>query len=282
MNPSDISNRDFNPSVLYACKYKRTVSGYVHKHDHIELHFVLTGSGKYSIGGSSCPITSGDLILLNPNEPHAHICNSSNPLYIFSVGFEHIHLKGEPENHFSLPDKSSVYSPSLKLRENLSSLCYSMLAEEEAPSPGRYYMMRAYLTQMLILILRNNTDSVATIARCDFASSQKSYVVKTILEYMHEHYQEKVSLDEIAGNMYISPVYISKVFKEETGDSPINHLIQIRLEKAKELMSIDPSLSIKEIAKRVGYEDAYYFSRLFKKYYGASPSKYSSAKEQDD
>ena len=72
--------------------------------------------------------------------------------------------------------------------------------------------------------------------------------------------------------MYVSPFYISKVFKSETGDAPIRHLINIRLEKAKELLENGSGDSIQEVAGKVGYDDAYHFSKLFKKKYGISPS----------
>lgn len=83
---------------------------------------------------------------------------------------------------------------------------------------------------------------------------------------------EDISLDKISKNMYLSPVYISKIFKEETGESPINHLIKIRLSKAEELIK-ENKMPIKAVAKSVGYNDAYHFSKLFKKYYGIPPSK---------
>jgi Transcriptional regulator containing an amidase domain and an AraC-type DNA-binding HTH domain len=81
-------------------------------------------------------------------------------------------------------------------------------------------------------------------------------------------------LEQIAHNIYLSPVYISKIFKEETGESPINYLIKIRLEKAKDILQSKDSGSIKNIANQVGYEDVYHFSKLFKKYYGVSPLYY--------
>ena len=68
-------------------------------------------------------------------------------------------------------------------------------------------------------------------------------------------------------------VYKVSDWQEEIGDSPINYLIKIRLAKAEELLK-DNSLPIKVIAKRVGYNDAYHFSKLFKKYYGVSPSSF--------
>ncbi|EUJ44094.1 AraC family transcriptional regulator [Listeria riparia FSL S10-1204] len=71
--------------------------------------------------------------------------------------------------------------------------------------------------------------------------------------------------------MYISPTYISKVFKEETGESPINYLIKIRLSRAHDLLT-SQDVTVKEAAKLVGYNDAFYFSKLFKKYYGFPPS----------
>ena len=85
-------------------------------------------------------------------------------------------------------------------------------------------------------------------------------------------------LDQIAQNMYLSPVYISKIFKEEMGESPINYLIKIRREKASLMLLESDMLSIKEIADQVGYDDVYYFSKLFKKYYGSSPLYYRKEK----
>jgi len=101
-------------------------------------------------------------------------------------------------------------------------------------------------------------------------------VVNQIIQYFNKHYSEKISLDQIAQNMYLSTLYISKLFKSETGDTPINYLIQLRMEKARKLMETEPASSIQSIASQVGYEDAYYFSKLFKKHFGVSPSKYRS------
>lgn len=80
-------------------------------------------------------------------------------------------------------------------------------------------------------------------------------------------------MDQIAENMYLSPFYISKIFKSEMGDTPIRYLINIRLERAKILLENGDNGSIQEIAAMVGYDDAYHFSKLFKKRYGMSPSE---------
>ncbi|MEO2737141.1 helix-turn-helix transcriptional regulator, partial [Clostridium butyricum] len=103
----------------------------------------------------------------------------------------------------------------------------------------------------------------------------KSNIVEIIIDYFEKNYMNNISLNDISKNMYISSVYISKTFKEKTGESPINYLINLRLQKAKDLL-LETEMPVKIIAQSVGYSDAYYFSKLFKKYYEYSPNKYRS------
>ena len=111
-----------------------------------------------------------------------------------------------------------------------------------------------------------------------FESVNKKYVVEQIVSYFEDHYAEKISLDTIAENMYLSPFYISKIFKSETGEAPIRHLINIRLQKALELLQKEGYTNIKEVAAAVGYDDAYHFSKLFKKAYDVTPMEYRKGK----
>ena len=134
-------------------------------------------------------------------------------------------------------------------------------------------MLKSYLMQMLLLVLREQCEPVKNLSGRAFESASRKYVVEQIVSYLEEHYSEKISLDQIAENMYFSPYYISKIFKLETGDTLIRHLINIRLERARELLEHGWGESIQEVAAAVGYEDAYHFSKLFKKHYGISPSQ---------
>ena len=160
-----------------------------------------------------------------------------------------------------------------ELRQKLFRLCSAMEEENDVCRQGRYYMLKTYLMQMLLLILREQYEPVSNTPGCAFESVNKKYVVDQIIHYFEEHYEQKISLDQIAENMYLSPFYISKIFKSETGDTPIRYLINIRLEKAKDLLKEGRTGSIQEVAANVGYDDAYHFSKLFKKRYGVSPSQ---------
>ena len=110
-------------------------------------------------------------------------------------------------------------------------------------------------------------------ALLDLSHLHGAFLEKAWQIVLETHHDEEITLEQLAEMLYVTPTYLSKTFKAATGVGPINYLIQIRLNHAKELLKND-SLSVKEVAKTVGYEDAYHFSKLFKKYYGKSPSQF--------
>mgnify|MGYP000923249265 CR=1 FL=1 len=272
----DLTYNDFNPTVFYVSKCKMTKNGVYHDHDCAELAYILSGKGRYLIDGKEYDVEAGDLIICNPGVKHTHIVtNTKEPTIEFIAGFTDFHFKNMAPNSIETKDGSCIINTSAELKQDLTMLCYAMIAENESCNPGKYFMFKARLMQMLLLIMREILSGEDYEQNgCDFESYNKNYAVKRIVKYLNDNYNKKISLEQIAHNMYLSPVYISKIFKEETGESPINYLIKIRLEKARDLLVKSSDASIKSIANQVGYEDAYHFSKLFKKYYGISPLYY--------
>ncbi|OXM83308.1 response regulator transcription factor [Paenibacillus rigui] len=95
--------------------------------------------------------------------------------------------------------------------------------------------------------------------------------VEFMVQYIHEHYARDITLDELAGQLFISKNYLNQLFKKVTGETFMNYVIRVRLEKAKALL-LEGQLLIYEVAERVGYHNVPYFSTLFKKYCGVNPS----------
>ncbi len=93
------------------------------------------------------------------------------------------------------------------------------------------------------------------------------------IQYLQEHYAEKVTLDEVASEVYLSPAYFSKIFKEEMDITFKNYLNTLRIERSKVLLD-NRDIQLIDIAGMVGYEDQSYFSKVFKKITGISPGKY--------
>jgi two-component system response regulator YesN len=94
-----------------------------------------------------------------------------------------------------------------------------------------------------------------------------------VLRYIRENYSQPITLDDAARSVFLSPFYLSHSFKDELGITFIEYLTRVRMEGAKKLLS-DKSLSMQAIAEAVGYDDASYFSKVFKKNEGVTPNKY--------
>ena len=98
-------------------------------------------------------------------------------------------------------------------------------------------------------------------------------IIANAVEYIDSNFSKDISLDDMSRNMNLSPYYFSKLFKEETGENFVEFLTRVRIEKAKELLRT-PEKSMKEICSEVGYSDPNYFSRIFKKVVGQTPTEY--------
>lgn len=272
----DLTYNDFNPTVFYVSKCRMTMKGACHNHDYTELSFILSGKAQYLINDVVYDVAAGDLVICNPGVEHTHIVsNKDEPTIEFISGFYDFHFKNMAPNSIELKDGSCVLHTTAELKQDIMMHCYAMIAEKESCNMSKYFMIKTHLMQLLILVMREvSSDDNFEQSQCSFESYNKNYAVKQIINYLNENYNEKISLEQIAHNMYLSPVYISKIFKEETGESPINYLIKIRLEKARDILLTSDGRSIKDIANEVGYDDVYHFSKLFKKYYGISPLYY--------
>lgn len=99
-------------------------------------------------------------------------------------------------------------------------------------------------------------------------------IVSLVEMYIQKNFRKCISIKEIAENLNFSVDYLSHIYKDSTGQSPIKYLIALRMNEAKRLLSVNNDLSVKAVGKLVGYDDQYYFSRLFKKVTGSYPSEY--------
>lgn len=100
-----------------------------------------------------------------------------------------------------------------------------------------------------------------------------AYIVKKARAYIDQHYSESLMLADIASRFRLHPNYFSFLFKKQMNITVRDYILQVRIQKAKELME-NPSLKLLDIALAVGYQDAAHFNRAFKNVTGLSPSRY--------
>ncbi len=124
--------------------------------------------------------------------------------------------------------------------------------------------------------LREFTENITDVVISHIAEVQRqktASIIANVKALVEKNYAGDASLETVASQVFISPCYLSVIFKKETNITFKNYLIQTRIEKAKELLT-DTDLKIYEIAKKVGYTDTRYFSELFQRVCGKTPSQY--------
>lgn len=273
-----ISPDNFNPRVLYIMKQKFNHESqvYYHAHDFVTMIYILSGSCTYNIDGTHYKVRKGDMVVCNPGVYHGKIIDTGEEVTEFHLGISNLYVKNVPKNILIGEDDTPVHNLS-RYELDFIKCCNEILLEQEKGGPGCDLMLKALVMKFIVIFLKSihNSDKWSKDSPLNFENYDRTNLVNTIVSYINQNYMEDISLENISKNMYLSPVYISKVFKDETGESPINYLIKTRLDRAKDLLE-QGNMTIKEIAKSVGYNDAYHFSKLFKKYYGYPPSKHKA------
>lgn len=100
-----------------------------------------------------------------------------------------------------------------------------------------------------------------------------SNVVQRAIDLMHDHIEETLNLTELSDELGISSPYLCRIFKEQTGHSPMDYNTRLKVQRACKYLDLTNS-AVKYIAERLGYEDPYYFSRMFKRIMQCSPTQY--------
>lgn len=107
----------------------------------------------------------------------------------------------------------------------------------------------------------------------NYIPSKNNEIIKRALQYIYEHFQMPVTLEDAAESVHLHPSYFSSMFKKSTGSSFKEYLNMVRIEESKRLLT-NTDFSIIDIAIAVGFEDQSYFSKVFKKYTGLTPKQF--------
>ena len=113
--------------------------------------------------------------------------------------------------------------------------------------------------------------------RSDSGSGTSADAYQAIKDYLRAHYNEDITLTSLAEQFHFSPEYVSRLFKRLDGQPPSRYLTTLRIEESKRLIRESAYLNLRMIAKLVGYPDAHYFSRIFRKVTGMTPTEYKQS-----
>ncbi|NRP15141.1 MULTISPECIES: AraC family transcriptional regulator [unclassified Marinobacterium] len=243
------------------------------EHDDFLLIYCIEGQGRFRVGDSDTPINAGDLLLVPQGISHAYHSDDTQPWTIYWVHFHgelalafFEHAIGEQEDLGYFLESIGVQSQLVVDFETL------LEARSSAQDMNTHLFAANQLRQILthITVLRPLKAAKET---------RDGWRLDQIHSLMQAHVHERLDLDTLAASVNLSKYHFVKRYREMTGTTPINRFIQLKIERACHLLDTTTN-EIKEVAYAVGYEDAYYFSRLFRKQMGVSPSQYRLSRTQ--
>lgn len=261
------------PKLLYVSEIRPDVSAHprvMHAHeDFVELILICSGSSEYLIHDKKVIIKPGDLLVYNAGVVHDEVSGPNMEVGSYCIAVGGLHMPGLRENAL-IPDDAGYVFPTGKYFADLRCLFEMMFRTLSAGEPNAELFCSSLMHALLV--------SVLTVTAGPHAESEKSLEEPHILgrrikEYIDKHYMEPITLQSMGEALHISPYYLSHVFKQMSGYSPVQYLLRRRIGEAQTLL-ITTDLSITRIAEMVGYDTQSYFNLQFTKNVGMPPNKF--------
>ncbi len=235
--------------------------------DYFDIIYVLDGKGKIKIDDNNLQHFPGDIIIIKPGQIlKSESSDTETPYreyFVHCYIFERADKLAEKLFTQSCPQKINIKNQSLpQLFENLFEI--SSISLEDAPLRLKYTMLN--IIEIIFYHIRYNP-----------AHNNSAAYAKTLQarDFIEQHFAEKLTIDKIAEQVDISSSYLMAIFKKYFNCSPISYKINQQLNNAKLLLAQNTSVS--ETAYKTGFESIHYFSRIFHKKTGASPTQFADS-----
>ena len=238
-----------------------------HGCDYTILIYCTDGEGWYEIYGEKYILRKNEYIILPQNTPYAFGANNENPGLsigcILKARTVNIYQPGSCVPRSITPDNHSRLQDRLLLFEEIYH-CFS-LAYISRNTCGT--LRPACICSCPLSFIWNSTVTIQTFINKDLSFSGK------VIHFMQENLQYNITLEELAAHFKYSASHFSMLFQKETGSSPINYFLRLKIQKACQYIELT-DLKLQDIATAIGFEEPAYFSRLFTKIMGMTPSAY--------
>lgn len=247
----------------------------LHWHDVLEINYIKSGCGHYIINGKTFEFRQGDILLINSND--LHCAYELRDLVILVIEFDMSWFAGslryDPEILAPFKDMGIHFTNLLNRNSpyigELRTLLESMQEEHEREQRSYVSMVHASLLRFLSCVNRHFRSDEASRCRAEIGSMQLEKM-RRVIHAMEERLAHPWTLEELASSAYLSPSRFSDIFRRAVGTSPLEYLIQLRLEQALMLLETSP-LKISDIAMECGFRSLSNFNHLFRKHFGMSP-----------
>ncbi|WP_291125046.1 AraC family transcriptional regulator [Flavobacterium sp. UBA6031] len=234
------------------------------------LIYCIEGSGWFEIEGIRQKVSPEHFFILPKWKAHAYGCSSTNPWTIYWL-----HFDGDKAGFFSegldkptpvSPQKNSRIEDRLQLFEEI----FATLKNGYSKNNLDYSISGLFHFLGSLKFLGAYRESIFT--------NQNEDVSAVAIHFMRENIHKQLTLKEIADHVGFSPSHFSTLFQKKTGFSPLNYHSQLKIQQACHWLDFS-DMKINQIALTIGFDDPFYFSRVFTKTMGVSPTEYRNKKK---
>ena len=269
MGASPIDRNKVKLLYVSTAKYGGDWHSTLHTHACTEIFYVVGGSGKFNIEGKLLPVTTDDMVIVNPNVEHTEVSYNQRPLEYIVLGVEGLEYSAGED-----ADERWFMTNLQNAREALLHALREMLREIEFKAVG-YELICQDLLEVLILRLMRHAglQFLPTKTEHRKPGRKPSKECAAVRHYIDNHFKENINLDMLSELVHVNKYYMVHSFTKEYGISPINYLISRRIEESKYLLS-DTDHSLSQISHMLGFSSPSYFSQSFRRQEDMSPMEF--------
>lgn len=272
-----------------------------HWHPEIELTLIIQGQIDYQIEQKVYTLCEGQALFCNSNQLHTGRMHDHHNCIYMSVTFDSKIIYGYEDSliyqkyvfpllhseHLSSMTFSKDISWEKSVLDDLQKLWQIHISDKSHPSINCPFPVEMYIQQLLshiwMLIYENTAKNYTLLSSDDFQSHPNDYAhqqerLRQILSYIHEHYHEKLTLDDISAHINLCKSECCRFFKKNMNESIFDYIMQYRIEQSLLLLQ-QTNESITQIANQIGFSSPSYFTKIFRQTVGVSPKHYRQSEQ---
>lgn len=236
-----------------------------------QLIYIVAGKAHFFFGDNEEIVTAGHMVLYRPKELQKYIYYLQDQTEVYWVHFTGGSVKNILRS-YGISDNQKIFSCGSNL--DYQNHFRSMIEELQLCRDDYPEMLEMNLRQIFIKLHRQLT-SASKVENSILAEEMDKAML-----YFNKHYSDDISIEDFAASMHMSTSWFIRNFKQYTGQTPMQYILSIRIVNAENLLE-NTDYNLSEISRIIGYENPLYFSRIFKKQKGLSPSEYRKSMKKD-
>ncbi len=256
-------------------------------HNFWEMVYVDKGKVLVTNETDEIILSQGDIVFHKPNEFHAIRSYESEPnFFVITFVCKSPSMTFLEDYHTKLDEKLKPFISSIIKESDLTFVIpkndpsLKKLTKKEDAIIGGEQFIKTYLEQLLILLIRN-VQKVNDINIFTTKQSMENHLIDSIKKHLEKNVESKFKISDICSKLGYSKSYLCKIFSEQTGQSIANYGTYVKIKHAKQLIR-ENNLNFSQISDRLNFDNSQYFSRVFKRVTGMTPTEFKQTLNLND